>query len=267
MSGKNANGDLAYFYLNRKKIRCGQWGTPEAFELYQQKVKEFDRPQQIPVTKKEVITINVLVDAFSEKVKGLYPRRWEDGKSGFEKRHEIAIAHVVNLYGTLPVNEFGPDKLLVVLENMVASGKLNRATINERLNLIKKIFEWGVLRKLFDGDDYLKLLTVKPLKEGETGVRESEPRPSVPTLNDLNNGLYEFFSVLADERLFRKFRRVVEALPYSCRMFTEFKQTQFTERDIVAWAARWFYVTRQSLAGGRRNWGYNVACRKRHAWR
>jgi len=88
-----------------------------------------------------------------------------------------------------------------------------------------------------------------------------EPAPT-EVLNDLNAGLYEFFSVLADERLFQKFRRVVEALPYSRRMFTEFKQTQFTERDMVSRAARWFYVTRQSISAGRRDWGYNVASDK-----
>ena len=116
--------------------------------MYQRAVKKFDLTKQTPVAKGEIITINVLVDAFSEKVKDRYQKRWEDGKSGRELRFNYAIAHVVNLYGPLPVNEFGPDKLLVVLEEMITSGKLSRVTINERLNLIKKVFEWGCAEKI-----------------------------------------------------------------------------------------------------------------------
>ena len=109
---------------------------------------------------------------------------------------------------------------------------------------------------------------VEPFAGGASVFFHKKPS-GTEVLNDINHGLYEFFKVLADTEMFARFRRMVEALPYSRKMFHEFKESQFTETDMVKRAAGWFYVTRQSLSGGRKNWGYNRTSSKRQvsAWK
>jgi len=67
--------------------------------------------------------------------------------------------------------------------------------------------------------------------------------------NDLDRGLYEFFTVLSDEVLFGQFYRRVSVLPHHRTQFDEFKVAWQSEEDLVKRVAMWFVVARQSFSG------------------
>lgn len=71
----------------------------------------------------------------------------------------------------------------------------------------------------------------------------------VEVYNDLDEGLADFFRVLADPKLFKKFHRRVGLLPSSRAIYNEYRRTWREQSDRVERAARWFVVARQSFGG------------------
>jgi len=86
-------------------------------------------------------------------------------------------------------------------------------------------------------------------------------RPSnVEVYNDRDEGLVNFFRVLADPMLFDQFCRRVSALPYSRALHGQYGQSWMNETDPVVRAAQWFLVARQSFSGQfNTSWGYSVS--------
>lgn len=105
---------------------------------------------------------------------------------------------------------------------------------------------------------YPHRIYVEPFGGGASVLLAKEPAP-VDVYNDLNGGLVDFFRVLADSRQFGRFRRIVETLPYSRRLYYDYRNEWSTEKNPVVRAAKWFYVARQSFGGKFGNsWGYCV---------
>lgn len=67
--------------------------------------------------------------------------------------------------------------------------------------------------------------------------------------NDLNNALYEFFTVISKEALFEKFYRRVAVLPLHRTQYNDFRAEWKEETDIVERVSKWFVVARQSFSG------------------
>lgn len=76
-------------------------------------------------------------------------------------------------------------------------------------------------------------------------------RPSlVETYNDIDSGAADLFRVLADPKMFLKFQKRVELLPYSRELYNEYVNTwEQYSNDIIERTARWFVVIRQSFSG------------------
>jgi DNA adenine methylase len=66
-------------------------------------------------------------------------------------------------------------------------------------------------------------------------------------VNDLDGRLTNFWRVLQDERSFSRFRRTLEAVPFSEMEWRE--AGQYAEGDAIERAVRFFIYCRQSLAG------------------
>lgn len=84
---------------------------------------------------------------------------------------------------------------------------------------------------------------------GGASVLIAKPPVEVETYNDINGELVNFFKVLADPHLFKKFYRRVALLPHSRALYTEYGATWYKEEDIVERAVKWFVVARQSFSG------------------
>src|SRR3990167_6251247 len=104
---------------------------------------------------------------------------------------------------------------------------------------------------------------VEPFGGGASILLAKKPKP-VEVYNDLDRGLYDFFSVLSDPELFDRFYRRVAVLPYSRQFYSEYREEWEEEKDKVIRAAKWFVVARQSFSGSfGHSWGSAVTSTKR----
>lgn len=85
----------------------------------------------------------------------------------------------MDLYGTTPVEQFGP-KALMAVQNKFVDQKLCRRTINQRVGVIKRAFKWAVKQELVPSMVYHGLQTVDGLHRGRSKASESKPVKPVP---------------------------------------------------------------------------------------
>ena len=71
----------------------------------------------------------------------------------------------------------------------------------------------------------------------------------IEVYNDIDQGLFDFFSVLQDRCLFREFSRKVRYTPYSRNQYNHARLTWRDETDLVSRVHKWYIVARQSFGG------------------
>ena len=104
---------------------------------------------------------------------------------------------------------------------------------------------------------------VEPFGGGASILLAKKPKP-LEVYNDLDRGLYDFFSVLADPELFNQFYRRVAVLPYSRQFYSEYREEWEEETDRIIGVAKWFLVARQSFSGDfGQSWSSNVTSTRR----
>ncbi len=106
---------------------------------------------------------------------------------------------------------------------------------------------------------------VEPFGGGAAILLAKEPS-MVEVYNDIDNGLVNFFKVLADTKLFDQFYKMVSILPYSRALYYEYKKGWVNEKDLSVKAAKWFIVARQSFSGNFNNWGYKIKDSVTYTW-
>ena len=132
---KSPSGDLAYVCINRKKIRCGKWGTPEAVEKYNRTIAEWNTTGQAPIRKGTVVTINELVLEFLKDIKDDYKKNGRE--TGSYQRFDRATKPLTKLYGSLPVDEFTPKSLITLRKIMIHSRGLRWGDKVEAADLVE----------------------------------------------------------------------------------------------------------------------------------
>ena len=99
---------------------------------------------------------------------------------------------------------------------------------------------------------------VEPFGGGASILLAKKPKP-VEVYNDLDRGLYDFFSVLSDPELFEQFYRRIAVLPYSRQFYNEYKKEWEEEKDKIVRVVKWFLVAQQSFGGDfGGSWGSGV---------
>ncbi|HEX8322882.1 MAG TPA: tyrosine-type recombinase/integrase [Tepidisphaeraceae bacterium] len=88
--------------------------------------------------------------------------------------YKLVMSIIVRLYGRTAAAEFGPLALKVVRQAMVDAG-WNRANVNNRTHMVRRIFRWGVEHELVTADVVAALDAVDALRRGGTAAAESEP--------------------------------------------------------------------------------------------
>jgi len=87
--------------------------------------------------------------------------------------------------------------------------------------------------------------------------------------NDLNQGLYAFFTVLSDPEKFDQFHRRVQPLLFSKQFYLESRDTWKIEPDPIIKAVKFFVAARQAFSGVMGSgWGYEVRTQNKNvmAW-
>lgn len=162
----------------------GKHNSPESRERYHKLVAQY-------VAKADVEPRLVECDRTSvaELVAQYVAFATEHFRRNSDERYRIkaAITPLVELYGSLPVDEFSPKKLKAVRQQLIDrrnahTGKpLCRKYVNQLTALIKKIFKWGVSEELAPVSVFQALDTLPGLRKGRTvGVTESRPVKPVP---------------------------------------------------------------------------------------
>ncbi|MDD5457878.1 MAG: site-specific integrase [Phycisphaerae bacterium] len=98
----------------------------------------------------------------------------DNGNPTSEPLHiRYALKPLIDLYGSLAIEEFGPLKLMDVREKMIKLGWC-RKQINKQICKIKRMFKWAVSTQLISSFLYQALATIEGLKRGRSAAKEGK---------------------------------------------------------------------------------------------
>lgn len=89
---------------------------------------------------------------------------------------------------------------------------------------------------------------VEPFGGGAAIMLQKKPS-DIEVYNDLDSGLVNFFRVIRDRDLFKRFYETVNLYPYSREEYYHCKKTWMECKDPVDKAIKWFVVARWSFSG------------------
>ncbi len=119
-----------------------------------------------------VRTVAELAKAYLEHVDNYY--KDSEGNPTQEPGNiRYSLNPLVELCGSVSLEEFGPLKLIDVRDEMIEQG-LARTCINQRIGRIKRMFKWAVSQQVVSAFIYHALSTVEGLKRGRTNAREGK---------------------------------------------------------------------------------------------
>ncbi|MBI5724646.1 MAG: tyrosine-type recombinase/integrase [Planctomycetes bacterium] len=123
--------------------------------------------------------------------------RKPDGRpTGEAANIRYALQHLVEFCPGMQAADFGPLKLKEVRHKMIIA-QLARKVINQRVNIIRRMFRWAAGEQLVPATVWHGLLAVEGLRKGVPGVKESEPVESVPE-KDVKAALPHMSPIVAD---------------------------------------------------------------------
>lgn len=125
-----------------------------------------------------VATMNGVILKFVAWADGHYAKN-QSGVSGEADSIKQALRVVSELFGRLPVAEFGPKALKQVRAKMVEL-KWARTYVNHQTARVRRMVRWGVAEELVPPSVLHGLQAVNAIRRGEPGVRESDPVAPVP---------------------------------------------------------------------------------------
>lgn len=95
-----------------------------------------------------------------------------------------AIRYVRELFGPLPLADFGPVQYKAVRSVLINEGRV-RVQVNKRMGLVRQFVKWCVEEQLVPVSIYETLRCVAPLAPGRSGVKDAPPRePADPQAVD-----------------------------------------------------------------------------------
>jgi integrase len=185
----------AVIYLDRRPVYLGPHGSPESWERYWQLVAQFPTPESRKTPSRveagDPITIAFLVERYLVHAVEYYGRE-------SERLYTIrsAIRPLLELHASTMAAEFGPLALENVRTHRINQGRIarrrkkgkpvewrpiSRIYINELIQIIIRIFDWGVSRELVPETIANALVKLPRIRKGkEPKVMESKPVKPVP---------------------------------------------------------------------------------------
>ncbi len=172
----------AYCRYQGKCHWFGRYRTRETQDRFESWLMTIQADEQIADRLHPQTTLLALASAFMVHAEIHYRKDGEP--TGESENVRLALRKLCEMYGKLPVDQFGPKLLKSVQQAMIDDG-LARSTINGRINRIRRVFKWGVSEQLVPESVFRSLQTVPGLQAGRTAARESAPVQPVPELRFL----------------------------------------------------------------------------------
>ena len=171
--------------LAGKDHYLGKHGTPASEKKYRSLLaqwlagdKQPIRPAAAAAEEDDALTVAELVLRFKAFAEKNYRRK--DGTQTTEPRvFTLALKPVVERFGALAVDQFGPVALRAVRQTFIASG-MKRSTVNHLAFKIRRTFRWGCSHQLVKAETVVALATVDGLQRGRCDAVEPEPTRPAP---------------------------------------------------------------------------------------
>ncbi len=183
----------AIIELKGRQFPLGKYNSPESKEKYERVLAEYlHNGRKIPHwldNKCQRLSITSLIADYFRHVKQQYEN--DGSEPPYVNNVKQATIILKSLYGSMPVNDFGPRCLKTVRNLMVDKG-WRRKTVNTRVQIIIKMFKWGVSEEFVPVRVYQEIKTVEGLREGRTTAKESKKVLPVPL--DLVNAVQPYVS-------------------------------------------------------------------------
>lgn len=168
----------------RRTIYLGRHGSMDAQERYRAALADLLEGKL--VLKKARVrkpsdwpTVSQLAADFLVHARRFY--RDPDQRVGREVGNFMsALPPMLQLFGSLHVDQFTTTDLLQVRQHLIDSGRYCRKTINSTIRRCKAIFRWGAELEIVPASTWHQLSSLRGLTVGRGGVRESLPVQPVP---------------------------------------------------------------------------------------
>jgi len=166
--------------LNGKDHYLGLYDTPESHSKYHQVIADWlNNGTAAPVvtamavveprTTQHALTVNEIILRFLEYGAAYY------SKEGRElEQFKLSLRPLREVCGPMIVSTFGPKMLKTVQRRMVELGWCRRV-VNRRITRIRTMMKWAESEELIPFGTTHALATVRGLRRGELGVKESKP--------------------------------------------------------------------------------------------
>ncbi len=186
--------------LNGKDHYLGPWNSAASRAEYERLVGEWLASGRILPSGDGGLTIAELARAYLRFAEGYYRK---DGKvTGTIHSILVAVRHLRTIYGLTLVRDFGPLSL-AALQRRLAEAGLSRVYVNCLIDIIRRIFKWGVSQETVPETIYRALTAVPGLRMGRTVARERQPiRPVAEDV--LEKTLPHLSQVVADMIRFQR---------------------------------------------------------------
>lgn len=123
----------------------------------------------------EPLTVSELLARYLRHCKQHYGQRRTAAQ--MLSRVKCTLGPVRRLYGLAPAADFGPRALVVVRKQYVDDG-LARKTVNDNVQIVKRMFRWAVREEIVPPSTHHALSTVEGLRAGES--KAADPRKVKP---------------------------------------------------------------------------------------
>ena len=170
---RQGRADIAFVQIDGRRHYLGDFDDPATKERYHRLLAEnaagAARVDALPAE----VTIVELCAAFIDYAQKHYTSDADTPSK--EVAHFVRVIRPLKeLYGSLPVAQFGPKALKAVRQRMIDQGWC-RKHVNKSVQRLRQIFRWGVEEEIIPGDSLHRLAAVRGLERGRTDARESEP--------------------------------------------------------------------------------------------
>lgn len=129
------------------------------------------------------LTIAVAWKKYEEHADQYY-RRADGTPTREAKNVGHAFAYVLDDFGGMNVDDFGPRTLKAAREKMIAAG-VSRRVVNQYANKIRRVFRWFVSEEMADPAILAGLQAVEPVRRGRTSAAERD-RVQAVDLDDVD---------------------------------------------------------------------------------
>lgn len=162
--------------LSGRDHYCGAYGSPEAESRYHRLIAEWVANGRRTRPDSRGLTVGKLAQAWSEWAQSRFVKRGEP--TSYARRVKRVAERVEALYGSTPIEDFGPTALKAVRASWVESG-CSRTVCNHYTQAVLNLFRWGVAEDLVPPTALTRLEAIPGLSARDQ-VRDSPGVGPVP---------------------------------------------------------------------------------------